>query len=86
MVRHPSTEKRHRQSLKRNARNRGVRSRVRGALIDARTALSTQASDADARVNLAEKLLRRAATKRVLHPRTVSRTVARLRRAQNRAK
>jgi small subunit ribosomal protein S20 len=86
MIRHPSTEKRRRQSLKRNERNRAVRSRVRGAVIDARAALSSKASDAAAQVNLAEKLLRRAATKRVLHPRTVSRTVARLRRAQNRAK
>ncbi len=86
MNRHPSTEKRHRQSLRRNARNRAVRSQVRGAVTEARTALAGKAADAAGRVDLAEKLLRRAATKNVLHPRTVSRAVSRLRRAQNRAK
>ncbi len=85
MIRHPSTEKRHRQSIKRAARNRAVRSRVRSVVGAARDALSGKAADSPAQVALAEKLLRRAATKGVLHPRTVSRTVSRLRRAQNRA-
>ncbi len=86
MNRHPSTAKRDRQAEKRRLRNKAIRTRVRSAVTAARSALAGGASDAAARVQQAESLLRRAVTKGVLHTRTASRTVARLRHAENRAR
>jgi small subunit ribosomal protein S20 len=84
MIRHPSAEKRARQSEKRRLRNKAIRTRVRGAVAAARSALESGAADAAARVQQAEALLRRAVTKGVLHTRTASRTVSRLRHAEHR--
>jgi small subunit ribosomal protein S20 len=82
MAQHRSAEKRHRQSLKRRARNRHTRATVRNAVRRARKAVGTD--EAPAQVHQAEKLLRKAASKGVLHKKTVSRTVSRLARAVNR--
>jgi small subunit ribosomal protein S20 len=84
MIRHPSTEKRARQSEKRRVRNKAIRTRVRSAVSAARSAIASGAPDAAARVAQAESLLRRAVTKGVLHTRTASRTVSRLRQAESR--
>jgi small subunit ribosomal protein S20 len=86
MAQHRSAEKRHRQSLKRRARNRHVRATVRNAVRRARTSASGNADEAPSQVHQAEKLLRKAASKGVMHPKTVSRTVSRLARALNRSK
>jgi small subunit ribosomal protein S20 len=80
MATHRSAKKRHIQSLKRRARNNQVRKTVRGAVRKARQA-SAQGSDSAADLlKRAERLLRKASTKGVLHKRTVSRTVSRLAR------
>lgn len=77
MADHPSAQKRHRQSLKRQARNKHARSTVRRAI---RRVRSTLADGGDARTELAEaeRLLRKAGSKGVFHKKAVSRTVSRL--------
>ena len=82
MANHRSAEKRHRQSLKRQVRNKHVRSTVRGAVKRARAAAEAGADDAEQHFRLAEQTLRRAASKGVYHPKTVSRTVSRLHKAR----
>ena len=51
---------------------------VRNAVKRARQAMETSGSDAAERVHEAERMLRRAASRGVLHKRTASRTVSRL--------
>lgn len=51
---------------------------VRNAVKRARQAMETRGSDAAERVHEAERMLRRAASRGVLHKRTASRTVSRL--------
>ncbi len=80
MAHHRSAEKRHRQSLKRRARNRHWKTRVRKAVIRVREAAASAADDRLERFREAEKLLRRAETKGVFPQKTVSRTVSRLHR------
>jgi len=83
MATHRSAEKRYRQSLKRRDRNKHRRSTVRNAVRRARLAVTTGEEGAETQVHQAERLLRRAASRGVLHARTVARTVSRLRRAAN---
>jgi small subunit ribosomal protein S20 len=78
MATHRSAKKRHVQSLKRRARNNQVRKTVRGAVRKLRDAAAAGAGDKQALLADAEKLLRKASSKGVLHKRTVSRTVSRL--------
>jgi len=83
---HKSALKRARQSVKRRARNRHQRSRLRGAVRNARRAI--EAGDAEATtaaIRAAESLLRRAASNGILHAKTASRQVARLARAAHQA-
>ncbi len=80
MAQHASAKKRHRQSLKRHARNRHYRSTVRSAVRQARRTATDGAEGAARYVHEAERLLRRALTKGSMHQRTVSRTVSRLQR------
>ncbi|MFP2962459.1 30S ribosomal protein S20 [Myxococcus sp. 1LA] len=81
-----SAEKRHRQSLKRRARNVTVRGEVKSAVRSAREALSTKdgAKMTDA-IKSAATALNKAATKGVLHKRTASRRISRLAKAANKA-
>lgn len=83
MANHPSAKKRHRQSLKRQERNKHVRSTVRNAIRDVKVA--PDGSDAGEKLAHAEKLLRKAETKGVFHQKTVSRTVSRLTRLVQRS-
>ena len=78
MATHRSAKKRHVQSLKRRARNNQVRKTVRGAVRKLRDAAASGAGDKQALLVDAERLLRKASSKGVLHKRTVSRTVSRL--------
>jgi small subunit ribosomal protein S20 len=78
MATHKSAEKRNRQSIRQRERNKHRRSMVRNAVKRARQAMETRGSDASERVHEAERLLRRAASRGVLHKRTASRTVSRL--------
>jgi len=78
---HSSAKKRNRQNNIRRDRNRGVRSRVRGAIKAARTAIESNAEDKDALVTAAVREVYRAASKNVLAARNASRTVSRLMKA-----
>jgi small subunit ribosomal protein S20 len=78
MATHASARKRHRQSLKRRERNNHVRRTCRSAVRRARQAILTGAPDAEDLRKRAERVLRKAASKGIYHPRTVSRTVSRL--------
>ena len=81
MAQHKSAKKRARQSLKRRARNRHVRSGVRSAVKAVRTAVEAgQAGDAGEALRRAESSIRRAATKGVISKKQASRNVARLAR------
>ncbi|NOK13635.1 30S ribosomal protein S20 [Corallococcus exercitus] len=77
-----SAEKRHRQSLKRRARNVNVRTTVKDAVKSAREAIAskdgTKTTDA---LKAASKTLNKAASKGVLHKRTAARRISRLAKA-----
>lgn len=86
MANHKSARKRTRQAIKRRARNRHVRTRVRSALKQARAVVG--AGDAAATpeaVRQAESLLRRAASKGIIPRQRASRLVSRLARAASKA-
>jgi small subunit ribosomal protein S20 len=85
MAQHESAKKRHRQSLKRAARNRHWRSTIRRAVRRARAAASQGAENAVELVHTAERLLRKGASKGVLHKKTASRSVSRLQKATRRS-
>jgi small subunit ribosomal protein S20 len=77
---HPSAEKRHRQSLKRQQRNRAVKTRVRTASKNALEAIAGSDKQAAATaLQTAMKVLYKAASKN-----TVARKVARLSRRYHR--
>jgi small subunit ribosomal protein S20 len=83
---HPSAEKRHRQSLKRQTRNRLVKTRTRTA---AKNALETIAGKdpqaANQALRDAESLLQKAASKGVIKRNTAARKIARLSRRLHKA-
>lgn len=78
---HPSARKRHRQSLKRQARNRAIKTRVRTAAKSAQEAIAgSDPQAAEAALRQAMKVLNKAATKGVVCRNTASRKIARLSR------
>lgn len=80
-----SAEKRHRQSLKRKARNTAVKSEVKSAIKKAREAITSgDASKAKDALKAASSLLNKAASKGILHVRNAQRRIGRL--AHNAAK
>jgi len=83
-TKHPSAEKRHRQNLKRRARNRANLSRVRTQVKKLRAALDKGDKDA-AKELLPETLgqLDKAAKKGALHTNTAARSKGRLTRRVN---
>ena len=74
-----SAQKRHRQALKRRARNQAVRTQVKSAVKKAREALASKdpAVRAEA-LRAAARTLDKAASKGVLHKKNASRRIARL--------
>jgi small subunit ribosomal protein S20 len=79
MARHKSAEKRHRQSLKRRARNQAIRSKVRTFVRRVRESIeSGNASEASERLHGATRAIDKAVTKGVLHRNTASRKISRL--------
>jgi small subunit ribosomal protein S20 len=78
MATHRSAEKRHRQSLKRRERNKHWLSTTRNAVRAVRAAAAGGDKDALEKFANAERLLRKGASKGVLHKRTISRTISRL--------
>ncbi|MBF5046344.1 30S ribosomal protein S20 [Aggregicoccus sp. 17bor-14] len=82
-----SAEKRNRQALKRRARNTTVRTTVKTAVKQAREAVAAKDPQKLAEaVAAATKQLGKAASKGVMHKRTVSRRISRLAKAANAAK
>ena len=85
MATHKSARKRARQTLRRHARNRHQRSRVQGAVKQAREAIAGGNSEnASGALRTAESLLRRAASKGAIPRTRASRQVSRLAKAANR--
>ncbi len=86
MAHHASAKKRHRQSLVRRERNRHLRAGVRNAVRRVRRAAAQGDPELETHFRGAERLLRKASSKGVLHRKTVSRTVSRLNKLLNSAK
>lgn len=84
MANHQSALKRHRQSLKRNLRNRVTKTRIKNAVKDVRTAVeANDAEKAQDAMTAVTKVLDKAATKRVIHWRQAARRISRLQQAVN---
>lgn len=82
---HPSAQKRHRQSLKRQERNRSIKSRVHSAVKQAVKAIDgADAEAAELELRQATRVLHKAASKGTVHRNTAARKVARLARALHR--
>ena len=78
---HPSAQKRHRQNLKRQARNRGIKTRVRSAAKSALDAIEGNDKEAAAHsLREVTRVLHKAASKGTLSRNTASRKIARLSR------
>ncbi len=78
-VRHKSAIKRHRQSVKRTARNQTVRTHLRHVVRELReTIASHDAAKAATQLRAVMKTLDKAVTKGVLHRNAASRRIARL--------
>ncbi|MGO9451473.1 MAG: 30S ribosomal protein S20 [Candidatus Binataceae bacterium] len=76
---HPSAQKRHRQNLKRQERNRAIKSHVRNAVKVASDAIkSSDATAAGEKLREATRALQRATSKGALHKNTARRQIARL--------
>ncbi len=79
MANHPSAEKRHRQSVKRAARNQAIRSRVRTKVKKLRTVVGAgDAEGARAMLPAVTSELAKAASKGVLHKNAAARRISRL--------
>lgn len=78
-TRHKSAMKQYRQSLKRQAQNREVRSSMRTEVRKLREAVAAKdVAIAQTRLRTTAKSLTKAATKKVIHRNAASRTIARL--------
>lgn len=79
MANHASAAKRNRQRIKREARNKSIRSSLRTALKQARLAIQSGEVDAaKEKVAGASRALARAVTQGVLHRNNASRTTSRI--------
>lgn len=79
--RHPSAQKRHRQSLKKRDRNRAVRTEMRHEIRKVREIVEKgEAEPAAIELKVAMKVINKAASKGVIHRNTASRYIARLSR------
>ena len=86
MARIKSAVKRHKQSLKRRARNRHVRSTLKTAIKDVRSEIVEGTAEKCAELmRNAASILARAGSKGVLHKKTASRKVSRLAKAVHKA-
>ncbi len=84
MANHKSAIKRHRQSLKRYARNRSIRTRIKNTLNAVRAAVQEKDfSKAQTALNEASSVLDKASTKSVIHWRSAARRISRLQRQVN---
>ena len=84
MANHKSALKRHKQSVKRNARNRVARTRIKNMVKSVRTAVKNEdKTAASAALNAAMSTLDKAATKKVIHWKKAARKISRLSKAVN---
>lgn len=84
MANHKSALKRHRQSLKRNERNRAVKTRIKNVVKAVRQAVETKDTEmAQAALKTAIAILDKAAGKKVIHWRQAARKISRLNLAVN---
>lgn len=84
MANHTSAIKRHKQSIKRNARNRAARTRIRNVVKEVRAAIqNNDRGAAEAALRTAASTLDHVAGKGVIHWRKAARKVSRLARAVN---
>lgn len=82
-----SAEKRNRQAQKRRARNVSVRTGAKSVVKKAREALTSKdPKAAQEALRLATKMLNKAASKGVLHPKNAARRISRLAKAAHKAK
>jgi small subunit ribosomal protein S20 len=82
LAQHKSAKKRARQTLKRRARNRGVRGAVRTRVKAFRASID-EAEDTTASLRSAEGMIRRAASKGVIPKKRASRQISRLAKQAN---
>jgi len=74
--------KRHKQSLKRRARNRHIRANVKSVVKEVRAEISgTDGGKSQEALRTAASIISRAGSKGVLHKKTASRKIARLAKA-----
>ena len=84
MANHPSALKRHRQSLKRQARNKAAKTRIKNAVKAVRQALVEKNTEkATSALAIASAVLDKAASKKVIHWKKAGRSIARLQAAIN---
>ena len=84
MANHASAIKRQKQSVKRNARNRAARTRVKNVVKAVRAAIkNNDKAEAQEKLRLASSALSRIAGKGVIHKKNASRKVSRLAKAVN---
>lgn len=82
MAQHKSAKKRARQDLRRRARNRSIRSGLRNAVKNTRSAIqSGEPEAARTSFSTAERVIRKAASKGILPRARASRAISRLARA-----
>ncbi len=84
MANHTSALKRYRQSLKRQARNKAVKTRIKNAVKAVRQALAEKSAEkATAALTAASSVLDKAASKKVIHWKKAGRCISRLQGAVN---
>lgn len=84
MANHTSAIKRHKQSIKRNARNRAARTRVKNVVKDVRAAIQNKdKEEALKALQIATSSLDKIAGKGVIHWKKAARKVSRLAKAVN---
>ena len=82
-----SEEKRYQQNLKRHARNQATKSRLKTLMKKVQAAVDNgEATTAETQLRVAASALQKAGRKRVLHPNTAARRVARLARTVHKSK
>lgn len=87
MANHKSAIKRHKQSLKRAARNRSLRTRVKNVLKDTRAAIRGNVKeDTEKALSIAQSVLAKATSKGAIHWKTAARKISRIAKAANAAK
>jgi small subunit ribosomal protein S20 len=82
-----SEEKRHVQNVKRHARNQSVKSRIKTEMKKVATAVASgDAATAEVQLRTAMSTIQKAGRKRILHPNTAARRIARLSRLVHRSR